>query len=887
MHRTATLTLALVAWTIAARAAAPEPPLGRLPDTVAPTAYRLELTVDPKLQRFSGHTEIDAVLARPTASIFLHGNGLKVTRARVTAGAVSVPARYSQLDSSGVARLDLARTLPAGKLTLEFDYSSAFRSGPEGLFHAKVGNDWYAWTQFEAIDARRMFPGFDEPGFKTPFMVSVTAPAALKVFANSPEMLVTTSGSMSTHHFAPTKPLPTYLVALGVGPFDVVEATIPANAVRHAALPFRVIATKGQLPRMQFAAAEAPKMLALLERYFDTPYPFEKLDFLASPVQAGAMENAGLIIFQDSMILLDKDASARQLRSFGDGSAHEMAHQWVGDLVTPTWWTDLWLNESFAEWMGDKAADEWRPDLGLAVHQLYNAFDAMDLDALGRGRPIHQTIAKNSEIASAFDAITYEKGAQVLSMFESYLGEATFAKGLRLHLSRHRYGNATADDFFQALVDASGNPKIVAALRTFTDQTGIPLVRVSEDAQSIKLSQTRYEPLGMQAEQAQVWMIPLCMARGAARACSLLESATAAIASLPNPGVALIPDAGGTGYYRFSFDELAWDRLIGAAPRLGGREALAVADNLWAAFAAGQIGFDRVISGARAFSANSERLAAIDLADRLQSLADTVLTLEQLPAYRKTMLSIYGPRLASLGTDVSAGAYRGEPLERRALRESLMPLVALEARDPSLRMRLATAATTYLAGAAHALDPAFRSVAFTVALQEGGVSVLRQLKQLLVKSPDPDLRQDATLAIGSSDDATLVPAALSVAVTAGVRAPDAMRLISVLASRPTSRAAATAFAEKNLTRLLSVFPESFRPMLVSMFAGFCERRDAERIDALFGPKLKLLGGGALELAETEERIRLCAALKSSKGAEIAASLAREASRSEATARRTD
>ena len=391
-----------------------------------------------------------------------------MAKASVVAGPRTHSARYAEVDPSGVARLDFARRIPAGRITLKFDYSSDFRQTAEGLFHAKVGDDWYAWTQFEPIEARRMFPGFDEPGFKTPFALKVTAPAGAKVFANAPEVTSAASGSSIVHRFAPTKPLPTYLVALGVGPFDVVETTIPPNGVRMEALAFRIAATRGQLRRMQYTAAEAPKLLGLLEAYFGSPYPYEKLDFLASPIQYGAMENAGLIIFADSLVLLDQDAPLGQVRAFGEVCAHELAHQWFGDLVTPTWWTDIWLNESFAQWMGNKIASQWRSDLGIEAIELDDAFRAMDFDALGHGRPIRQEIMRNTEISSAFDPITYLKGAQVLSMFENYLGADKFADGVRRHLARHRHGNATADDFFQSLGSAAGNTKLVAAMRTFT-----------------------------------------------------------------------------------------------------------------------------------------------------------------------------------------------------------------------------------------------------------------------------------------------------------------------------------------------------------------------------------------------------------------------------------
>jgi len=872
MAKTMIPALAVCAWISAAAAAPPAAPQGRLPDTIAPTAYRLDLTVDPSAARFSGHAEIDAVLAQAAASIFLHGNGLTVKKVLVTVGQKTYSGHYAEVDPTGVARLDFPNALPAGKVTLQFDYSGAFRTSAEGLFHAKVGADWYAWTQFESTDARRVFPGFDEPGFKTPFTLNVTAPKSAKVFANAPEAATSPAGAMITHHFAPTKPLPTYLVAIGVGPFDVVTATVPPNAERKEPLAFRVIATKGQAPRMQFAAAEGPKLLDLLENYFGTAYPFEKLDFLASPIQNGAMENAGLIIFADSLILLDKDAPNRQVRGFGEVSAHEMAHQWFGDLVTPSWWTDIWLNESFAEWMGIKVSNKWRPDLSIAATQLADAFGAMDDDALGHGRPIHQTITKNTEIDSAFDSITYLKGAQVLSMFESYFGADTFAKGVRLHLSRHRYGNATADDFFKSIGEAAGNSKAVPAMRSFTDQTGIPVVSVVSRAQSLTLTQSRYRPLGVEAGAPQLWAIPMCLARGAKHACVLLDTASAQLLSLPDVNAPLMPDVAGAGYYRFSLDGAEWDRLIRATPTMSGREAMAVADNLWADFAAGRTTFARVIAGARALSGNPERLAAIAIGYRLQDIADTMLAPEQVPAYRKLMESIYGPKLTALGIDVTVGAHAAEPAERQALRESLMSLVALQARDANVRAQLAAAAAAYLGGDAHALDPAFRRTALSVAVQDRGTPVLKQLKGVVLKSSDPLYKLDASVAIGAADTAPLANTALSIAMTPGVPTTESFYIIYSLSHRPGTRDILTTYVQKNLPQMLKVFVGPVRPYIVKLFEGYCDPADATRVDAYFQSKLKTLGGGELELAQTKEKIGVCASLKRAKSAEVVAAL---------------
>lgn len=857
----------------ATAATAAAPPTGPLPEGVKPTAYRLELTVDPAKARFSGHTEIDGELAHPAKSLFLHGNGLRVRRVLATFGNATVLARYREVDATGVARLDFPRALPAGGFTLKFDYSAEFRTGDEGLFHARVGPDWYAWTQMEPIDARRMFPGFDQPGFKTPFTVTVTAPSSALVFANSPEVSASTRGTQTVHRFLPTPPLPTYLVAIGVGPFDVIETTVPPNAARAAPLPFRVIATHGQKERMRFAAAQGPRLLGMLETYLGSPYPFAKLDFLASPIEAGAMENAGLIIFEDPLILLAADAPLRQVREFAETSAHEMAHQWFGDLVTPNWWTDIWLNESFAEWMGKKIAQQWRPELGIGASELADAFNAMDTDSLGHGRPIRQVISENRQIASAFDSITYEKGAQVLSMFESYLGADVFARGVRLHLSRYPNGNATADDFFRSLGEAAGNPRIVPAMRSFIDQTGVPLVTVGSSPAGLNLAQTRYRPLGVEAGAAQTWDIPLCLARAGVKQCVLFDAASAP-ATAPAGNGPLMPNAGGAGYYRFRLDDAGWDGLISAAATLPGPEALALADSLWADFAAGSGSFDRVIAGARTLVKNEERLAALELAARLKELAASALTAADQPGYRRLMQSLYGSELRAMGSDPRAGAYAAEPPARQSLRQSLLPYAALEARDPPLRTRLSAAAAAYLGGDTQALDSAFRGVALKVAVQERGEAFLLELQKALIASSDALFRADGSNAIGSGDTPALAEQALQLAFSGDLQPLEALQIFLTTAALPATRETAMQYTNDNFQRVIERFPGFTRPLFVSAFDGLCATGDVARIDAFIKPRLKELGGGEMELSQTKERIAGCAALKSAKGGEITAVLSR-------------
>lgn len=868
--------LALLVWTGLAAAQTVPVPRGRLPDTVRPVAYRLKLTVDPSRSRFYGHAEIDVQVTQPVQVVYLHALGLRMRRVDVE---IPGPEEETTLYVShkqvgdGIMRLDVPLSLGPGDAKFIFDYTAPFRTTPEGLFHAKVGGQWYAWTQLEPIDARRVFPCFDQPGFKTPFTVTVKAPRSAKVFSNAPEVQTLHAWFGKTiHRFAPTKPLPTYLVAIAVGPFDVLETTVPPDGVRSRPLPFRIIATRGQKSRMQVALTEGPKLLALLERYMGMPYPYEKLDLAASPVQSGAMENAGLILFEDPEILLDPDARLSQLREFGTVAAHEMAHQWFGDLVTPTWWTDIWLNESFAEWMGNKIAAEWRPDLDIPATQVAHAFAAMDSDALGHARPIRQEITDSSQIASTFDDITYLKGAQVLSMFESFLGPEKLQKAVRQYLKSHPYGNASAEDFFRALASAAGDPRIVAAMHSFIEQTGVPVISVHDEPDGLSLAQAPYHPLGVSPPGPRLWSIPVCLARGQARSCTLLTKASATVAAVPGEGY-LVPNAGGAGYYRFRLDDVAWSRLIAASGLLPAPEALAVGDSLWADFTAGTGTLARVIAGARELAEQPDTLAATELARPLEELSRSVLTADELPGYQRIMGSIYGLRLTELGINVKRGAYAAEPAHTQLLRQSLVRLVALEARDRALRLRLANAAQSSLDGARDALDTGFRRTAFSVAAQDRGVPFMRQLKEALVKSRDPQFRADAIAALGSADTPTLTAAALQLAYSQGLQPTETLSIIASLTLQPGARSTAISYINANFERVLQLTPRFERPELVDvLFDDDCAAGDVAKVDDWARRWGKSLGGGDLEIAQAKERIGRCVALKQAKAQEIAATL---------------
>ncbi len=875
--RSVALTIALLLSSTAALAATPivpdaNAPRGKLPNTATPAAYRLDFTILPESDRFSGHDEIDINLNRPAKSLYLHGRDLEMTKAVAIVGGKTIPVKWTQVDQTGTARIDFPRTMPAGKMTLAFDYTAPFGDSASGMFHVKVGEQWYSWTQFESIDARAAFPGFDEPGYKTPFTVSVTTHPGFVVIGNSPQASVTkTAGGMEKHQLEPTKPLPTYLVAIDTGPFVHKTGLIPANAERSTPMPYGAVATQAQKDKMDFVMAETPKIVMLLEKYFGEAFPFPKLDQIGTPILSGAMENAGADTYGDGIIFLSPGATTGDKQTFGMVVAHELSHQWFGDLVTPAWWDDIWLNESFANWMGYRIGNEWRPDLKIGVGALDEAFRAMDTDSLIAGRPIHQPITENSEIDSAFDSITYGKGGQVVAMIAAYLGDEKFKQGVRLHLSRHPYGNATSEQFFGAIADAAHDPKVLAAFKSFVDQQGVPVVDIRRDGSKLIATQSRYAYLGS-TPGAETWTIPLCVRVGAASQCSLMDQKTASL-DAPATGT-IMPNVGGTGYYRFDLQPADWQSLIAASASLAPGEALASTDSLWASFRAGKAPASWLVQEAKAMAANPDSVASVDPGERLSGLElRGLISPAALPAYRSLMESIYAPRLAAIGFEPAFGAYASDDPDRQKLRQQLVELVAFDAHDPSLRTKLKAAAEKYLAGDEKALDPAFRGSALTVLAEDGNLATAKMLVEKALSTEDPDVRADQLGAAAASGTTEVADYLLGLN-DPRLRTYDRIRVLYGLAETVPTRDYTADWVLKHFDELLASGGGIFMTgRIPGALAYQCGVDQANRIQSVLGPRLEKAQIGTLTFQRTVEKVRDCGILKQAKGAEIDAAIA--------------
>lgn len=844
----------------------PQPvPLGQLDRAVIPRAYRLELSLIPDAEDFSGIVEIDVDFAEPTDRFFLHGLDLEVHEVTVTQGDALTSASYRQVDPTGVAELTVSSTLDAGAGTLRFVYSAAFNRKLQGIYRVDDGGDAYAFSQFEAISARLAFPSFDEPAFKTPFDITVTTSADNRVISTTPEVSADTlADGQIRHRFAKTQPLPTYLIAFAVGPLDIVEyESIGATAVRDRPIPLRGVAARGKGERLNYALKDTAQLVTTLEEYFGTPYPYAKLDIIAAPDFAfGAMENVGAIIYREERLLLDANSPLEQRRKYLLTHSHELAHQWFGNLVTPKWWTDIWLNESFASWMGNRAVATARPKQLFDRTMLDLAIKTMKADALVSARKIREPIARNLEIWSAFDSITYRKGGGILSMFENYLGDEAFRAGVRTHMKRFAHSVADADDFSESLAQGSKRAEVVPAFRSFIEQPGVPLLTMAsqcnEGKASLAITQSRYRPLGSEIDPDQTWGVPLCFGVWSADnkredRCELLDAkeTTVALDTCPR---AILPNVGGAGYYHFTFAENGFDELLARFPKLSEAEQLATYSSLEAAFRSGEIDLRKMMKAVRLAAASGAwdvQLAPIPLLEEL----GRIKRIEPLPGLA-SVNRIYGAKTLRTG----ARQKRNENEAAALVREELLRMVALWGREPKLRRLLMTIAEGAVLGESQPTESQATAVALAVRAQETGEAFFKEAMARLKVERDGYARSELTFGLAYLPAAQL-DALFSVMLTDTFRVNESIALIQNLFEHPSHGPLVMAWMIENFDALMARLPSQFQGRIFGNAKTLCGPQATEQLTKL-AALAQSVQGGERALAQATEAVELCMALAS-------------------------
>jgi len=863
-------------------------PHAQLPDTVTPKGYRIDMVIDPQADGMSGTVAIDVTINEESDRIWIHAKEMTVTAARVDYADGSTTAlTFNSVPvsdaPSGIAYLTTDGNIPAGEGTITLEYETPYNQNLNSAYQVRRGDDAYIVTQFEPLGAREAFPSFDEPKFKVPFTLSITSPSDQVVYANTPKTGVADGADGWTKHsFAKTRPLPTYLVAFGAGPYDVTDfGEIPPNSVRKTPLKLRGLTAKGKGNEVKYALDGTEPILTALEDYFGSPYPYEKLDLIAAPEYAfGAMENPGAIVYLEYLLLLNEDSPLRQKRSYNGVHSHELAHQWFGNLVTPVWWEDIWLNEAFATWMGNKATSIAYPEGNYDRNTLNSALSAMNIDSLSTTRKVREPLARSENVMDQFDGITYLKGGGVLSMFESFVGEEAFQKGVRLHMDRYADDVATGDEFFQSIADGSGNPDVVSAMKSFVDQPGLPLVKAqifSDQAKGsgaftgIVLGQSRYAPLGSQIQQGQSWEIPVCIAYGQngkiGKTCTLLDENETEI-KIPGLVDWVTLNQDGAGYYRFTMDSVAWAKLVDNLDQLNTREALTVMDSLVAAFRAGEVESSVFLDGMSAFAKHPEY--------------DVASGSTRLLGFMRSEMPDSGDDLARHVTKTYKARYNRivgtDTVEGNLLAPTLASLLVRTGQDEKLTDQMVELGSQYLGLDGEVdktkLAPNMLSLALRETMRKRGKLAYQPLLDMAANGSSLE-KGAAAGALAETEDAEVYDRLLADVVLSEdspLTGRQSGTVLNGLLRSDKFGDQTWDWFKANLPEYVNKVPDVRKGRLPGAGGNFCSLARRDELRSFVEANAELMPGYERSLLQTLESIELCAALKEAKADELAAAL---------------
>jgi alanyl aminopeptidase len=849
-----------------------EVPKMRLGNSVLPRHYAVELTLEPGKDTFAGVVDIDIDVRQPQDTIWL--NALEITIRDATVGG---KAAKTIAGSAQVVGLSTGQLVPAGRTKLHIAYDGHIsKKSSAGIFQLQEDNRWYLYTQFEPTDARRAFPCFDEPGFKTPWDIALRVPKDQMAFANSPQAAESDGGNgMKLVRFATSRPLPSYLVAVAVGPFEVVDL----GRVGRKHTPMRVIVPYGKTGEAKFASESLPQLLQRLEDYFGTPFPYAKLDSIVMPISTFAMENVGLITYSEGLLLAkpDKDTISRQ-RGSAIVSAHEMAHQWFGDLVTTAWWDDIWLNEAFATWMEGKIVGEWKPEWHIDTTEVNDRLGAMGTDSLVTTRKIRQPILSDNDIANAFDNITYQKGAAVIRMFETWIGAAKFRTGVQLYLKENADGAASVTQFLAAISKGAGKD-VSPAFSTFLDQAGVPVLSMQLECggkqPQVAVSQKRYLPIGSPGSASQNWRIPICVkydADGHIRnQCELLADPRT---TLKLEGAKACPawvmgNDGANGYYRVAYQPATLQRLLSAGvERLTLPEKIGLLGDVNSLVASGDIQeADALALVAKFGNAPEREIVSATMGIAGAAVGRTVPD-DLLPKGRKFIRDVYGDRATRLGWKSTPG----ESEDTRLLRQSLVPFTVSGGRVEPLIEQARELARAWLKDHA-AVEPAMQGSVLSMAAQFGNRAYFDALVAALSAEKDRRSRQSIIGALGSFANPELARAAMQLFLTGNYDAREAgfALLFGPLKYRET-RTLPFEFVQQNLDAILTKLPrevgEDFAAFLPAVGGGFCDASGRRQVEEFFKDRVQSYSGGPRQLAQVLESIDICTALTKVTGPSI-------------------
>jgi aminopeptidase N len=797
--RTASSLLALAAGLAlsgcaATQAGAPAAPMAQagqrqvpsqLPSSVRPLQYALSITPDAANLRFAGSALIDIEVKEPVREITLNAVDLKIARASLS-DLKDGSGPPVAMDSSDInlneeqqtATFRFPSTIQPGRYRLAIDYAGQIYTQAAGFFaldyDTAQGRKRDLFTQFEAPDARRFFPGWDEPQFRTPYNLTVTVPSDQDVVANMPQAGVQQRpGGLKTVTFQATPPMSSYLVFLGVGDFDRITTTAAGTEIG-------VVTKAGSGENGRWALESAAKILPYYNDYFGTPYPLPKLDNVAGPGSSqffGAMENWGAIFTFESVLLNDPSiTSARSRQSIFEVAAHEMAHQWFGDLVTMAWWDDLWLNEGFASWMESKATAALHPEWESELATVGGRESAIGLDSVATTHPIVQHVTTVEQISQAFDSITYQKGEAVIRMLEDYVGEDGWRRGVQAYIRAHRLSNTQTDDLWQAVERAAGKP-VTAIAHDFTLQPGVPLIRVEEAAcrggktvATLRQAEfTRDRP----DKTPLAWRVPVIAATaGGAQARTLVQGGSGTV-TVAGCGP-LVVNSGQTGYYRTLYTPALLEKLTANYGRLKPIDQIGLLADTWGLGLAGYQPASKALDLVAAMPSDGSSALTARAATIFRQIYDLY---DGDPAHQAMVARYAGAKLAPVLARIGWAPRAGEAPTAPVLRAELIASLGAMG-EPGV---VAEANRRFAAGDPLATAGPLRSTILSVVAQNIDSAGWERLRAQAKAETNPLVKAQLYRQLGAARDPALAQRALDLALTDEPGATTSSALISSVA----------------------------------------------------------------------------------------------------------
>jgi aminopeptidase N len=800
---------------------------GKLPKDVVPFEYVAHLVPDVAANTFSGSEAIEIDVLKTTSTIMLNALNMDIDAASLSGKGMEQVKLTPVLDKEAqTLSFALDKPLAPGRYTLSLKFRGVVNREPRGLFYlnykAGAENKSLIATTMEPTDARRLLPTWDEPSFRARFKLTVDVPASFSAYSNTPiEKQETLPNGLHRVSFGATPKMPSYLFVLVAGEMTRVSA-------KQDGVDLGVVATIGKEGSTAFALNASKDLLRYYNNYFGVPYPLAKLDQIAIPGMDGAMENWGGIVYNEATLLYDpkKNPDSTKQTVFAV-SAHEIAHQWFGNLVTMGWWDNLWLNEGFASWMGTKATANFHPEWRVWLEAMVEREGVMNLDARATTHPIQTPVLNEEQANSVFDAITYGKGQAFLRMLESYLGEDAFRSGIRAYMAKHQYGNTTSADLWAALEKASGKP--VAKLASdWTTQSGFPVVKLEQSCvkgqRKITLSQEQFI-LDGSTPAKRLWHVPVQIGTvGGKSAYTMLSGATT---TLTRPGCAgtLVLDPDSVGYYRVKYDKASFDALAGMAPQLPDATRVKLLGDAWAMVVAERMPLANYLALASKFK-DEPRLAVWgSILNNLGNLHGLLIGLPERTALERYIAELVTPKFKALGWDEKPG----DTVEDRQLRTGLARVLASTG-DAAVIAEARARFQRFLVDPA-SLPPSSLGFVMSVVGRYADEASYEALKNLTLKAQSVEERNRYGRAMMSAIDPKLADRSLQVALSTELPIQLTSAIVPSVA-RSEHIEKAWAFAVANREALLkNQDPVEGNRMYPAIVSSSSNAADAEMMEA--------------------------------------------------------